>query len=76
LDINAGRWVVTSGRLFFWVKLSFQIHFGSRFRVAVTRSGLAEARAAIFAWIEVFNCTRLHRTLGFKLPVDFETKLN
>ena len=37
----------------------------------------AEARAAIFEWIEVFyNRTRLHSALGFKSPVDFETKLN
>jgi putative transposase len=37
----------------------------------------AEARTAIFEWIEVFyNRTRLHSALGFKSPVDFETKLN
>jgi len=37
----------------------------------------AEARAAIFEWIEVFyNPERFHSALGFKSPVDFETQLN
>jgi transposase InsO family protein len=37
----------------------------------------AEARAAIFEWIEVFyNRERFHSALGFKSPVDFETQLN
>jgi len=37
----------------------------------------AEAKAAIFEWIEVFyNRERFHSTLGFKSPVDFETNLN
>ena len=37
----------------------------------------AEARAAIFEWIEIFyNRERLHSALGFKSPVDFETQLN
>jgi transposase InsO family protein len=37
----------------------------------------AEAKAAIFEWIEVFyNRTRLHSALGFHSPVDFETQLN
>ncbi len=37
----------------------------------------AEARAAIFDWIEVFyNRVRLHSALGYQSPVDFETKLN
>lgn len=36
-----------------------------------------EAQAAIFEWIEIFyNRERLHSTLGFKSPVDFETNLN
>ena len=37
----------------------------------------AQARAAIFEWIEVFyNRERFHSALGFKSPVDFETQLN
>jgi len=36
----------------------------------------ADARAAIFEWIEVFyNRTRFHSALGFKSPVEFETQL-
>jgi transposase InsO family protein len=38
----------------------------------------AQARAAIFEWIEVFynNRVRFHSALGCKSPVDFETQLN
>jgi len=37
----------------------------------------AQARAAIFEWVEVFyNRTRFHSALGYKSPVDFETQLN
>ena len=37
----------------------------------------AEAKTAIFEWIEVFyNRERFHSALGFKSPVDFETQLN
>ena len=37
----------------------------------------AEARAAIFEWIEVFyNREQFHSALGFKSPVDFEQHLN
>jgi len=37
----------------------------------------AQARAAIFEWIEVFyNRTRFHSALGYQSPVDLETHLN
>jgi putative transposase len=37
----------------------------------------AEAKAAVFEWIEVFyNRERFHSALGYQSPVDFETQLN
>lgn len=37
----------------------------------------AEAKTAIFEWIEVFyNRERFHSALGYQSPVDFETNLN
>ena len=34
----------------------------------------SEARRAIFEWVEAFyNRRRLHSTLGYKSPVDFES---
>jgi len=55
----------------FWSALKRELvhrrHFATR----------AQARAAIFDWIEVFyNRVRLHSALGYQSPVDFETKLN
>ncbi len=55
----------------FWSSLKRELVHRCQF---ATRT---EARAAIFEWIEVFyNRERLHSALGYKSPVDFETKLN
>jgi putative transposase len=55
----------------FWSTLKCGLIHRTRF---ATR---AQARAAIFEWIEVFyNRQRFHSALDFKSPVDFETQLN
>ena len=55
----------------FWSSLKRELVYRRQF---ATR---AEARAAIFEWIEVFyNRTRCHSALGFKSPVDFENQIN
>lgn len=55
----------------FWSTLKCGLIHRTRF---ATR---AQARAAIFEWIEVFyNRTRFHSALGYQSPVDFETQLN
>ncbi len=55
----------------FWSSLKRELVYRQAF------ASRAQARAAIFEWIEVFyNRERLHSALGFQSPVDFETKLN
>ena len=55
----------------FWATMKTELIAG---QVYATR---AEARSAIFSYIEVFyNRTRLHGALGFYSPVDFEHNLN
>ena len=55
----------------FWATLKTELIDG---QVYATR---AEAKRAIFAYIEVFyNRTRLHGALGYHSPVDFEQNLN
>lgn len=55
----------------FWSSLKYELVYHRRF---ATR---AEARSAIFDYIEVFyNRTRLHSSLGYASPVTFESKLN
>ena len=55
----------------FWSTLKQELVYRRQFQ---TRT---DARQAIFEWIEVFyNRTRLHSSLGFQSPVDFENQLN
>lgn len=55
----------------FWSSLKHEVVFGRRF------STLAEARSALFDYIEGFyNSRRLHSSLGFTSPINFESNLN
>jgi hypothetical protein len=47
-------------------------------KVAVERGSIrAQARTAIFDYIETFyNRTRLHSSLDYQSPINFESKLN
>jgi transposase InsO family protein len=55
----------------FWSTLKHELVYRCQFR---TR---AQARRCLFEWIEAFyNRTRLHSSLGYKSPVDFENQLN
>lgn len=55
----------------FWGTLKNELIHRSKY---ATRE---EARRSIFAWIETYyNRVRLHSSLGYKSPVDFENQLN
>jgi transposase InsO family protein len=55
----------------FWGTLKNELVYRRKYR---TRE---EARRSIFIWIETYyNRVRLHSSLGFKSPVDFENQLN
>jgi transposase InsO family protein len=55
----------------FWSTLKYELVYHRRF---ATR---AEARTAIFDYIETFyNRTRLHSSLDYQSPLNFESKLN
>jgi transposase InsO family protein len=55
----------------FWSTLKQELIYRRTFQTRL------QARQQIFEWIEIFyNRTRLHSSLGFKSPVDFENQLN
>ena len=55
----------------FWSTLKYELVYHHRFATQ------AEARTAIFDYIETFyNRTRLHSSLAYKSPINFESKLN
>lgn len=55
----------------FWSSLKYETVYQHRF---ATR---AEAKAALFDYIEAFyNRTRLHSSLGYMSPINFESQLN
>ena len=55
----------------FWSSLKYELVYHRRFAT------FTEARTAIFEYIETFyNRTRLHSSLAYKSPINFESKLN
>ena len=55
----------------FWSTLKYELVYHHRFAT------LAAARTAIFDYIETFyNRTRLHSSLDYQSPINFESKLN
>ncbi len=55
----------------FWSSLKYELVYHQRFTT------LVEARTAIFDYIETFyNRTRLHSSLAYRSPINFESQLN
>jgi transposase InsO family protein len=55
----------------FWSSLKYEVVYHQRFAT------FAQARSAIFNYIETFyNRTRLHSSLAYLSPINFESKLN
>jgi transposase InsO family protein len=55
----------------FWSSLKYEVVYPRRFQTK------AEARTAIFRYIETFyNRRRLHSSLGYQSPVQFELQQN
>lgn len=55
----------------FWSSLKYEVVYHQRFAT------FAEARTAIFNYIETFyNRTRLHSSLAYRSPINFESNLN
>lgn len=55
----------------FWSSLKYELVYHQRFAT------FSHARTAIFDYIETFyNRTRLHSSLAFKSPIEFESQLN
>ncbi len=55
----------------FWSSLKYEVVYHRRFATH------AEARTAIFDYIETFyNRTRLHSSLAYRSPINFESNLN
>ena len=55
----------------FWSSLKYEVVYHQRFAT------FGEARTAIFNYIETFyNRTRLHSSLAYTSPIEFESNLN
>jgi transposase InsO family protein len=55
----------------FWSSLKYELVYHQRFAT------YAQARTAIFDYIETFyNRTRLHSSLAYLSPINFESQLN
>lgn len=53
-----------------WASLKRELVYETRFRT------IEEARVSVFGWIVWYNRTRLHSSLGYRPPVEFEEELS